>query len=221
MENVTIPSPALARLVAAVASLNGVKFVGVTYRSKESGELARHTLIVGASYTNTVRESIDLLTARPHIGPDMQETKALADAVKALPTGSKERKAANARLAEFQNSIGAERAAAAELCLSLFATLDAGTRGEQNPGYTKAGLYDTICEGIKVSRVDGSFELCGLSHSKKVIEPGVYPVVNSSAKTLAKKALEKTLPIGRYCTLAVDAGHMESVRIAGQAIDCE
>lgn len=217
----TIPSPALARLVAAVASLQGVKFVGVTYRSKESGELARHTLILGASYQNTVKASLDLLTSRPFIGADMQQTKALADAVKATVKDTKERKAANAALKAFQETIGAERAAASELALSLFATLEAGTRGEQNPGYTKAGVYETICEGLKVSRTDGTFELCGLAHSKVTLEAGTYALVNSSAKTLAKEAIREALPIGKYRTLSLDAGAMESVRIGGRDIDCE
>ncbi len=217
--NVSLPSASIARLVAAVASVQGVKFIGVTYRSKESNELARHVFILGASYENTVKASIDLLTMRPDISSDMSETKRLQAIVKSYAAGTKERKAANATLTAYQMGIGAERAAASELCISLCDSLIAGTQGEQNEAYTKAGLYEPICEGIKASRTDGTLELCGLSHSKRVIEAGTYKQVNSSAKTIAKDALRASLPVGRYRTLALDVGALESVRIAGNEID--
>ncbi len=220
-QTVSLPSVAIARLVAAVASLSGVKFAGVTYRSKESNELARHTFILGASYANTVKASIDGITSLygATLGADMVSTRHLQKAVKATLAGSPERKASNLALKLFQESIGAERAAASELCISLYDSLAANAVGEQNEAYTKAGMYETICEGLKVSRIDGTFELCGLSHAKKVLEVGTYEAVNSSAKTIAKDKLRKALPIGKYRTLSLDVGALESVRISGAEID--
>jgi len=53
----------LARLAASVGALAGnVRFVGVTYRSKETQELARHTLLVGADYRNVITTSMEELT---------------------------------------------------------------------------------------------------------------------------------------------------------------
>lgn len=216
---VSLPSASIARIVAAVANVQGVRFAGLTYRSKESGELARHTLILGASYENTVKQSIDLLTMRPDISADMTETRRLQSLVALHESGTKERKAANAVLKAFQEAIGADRAAASELCISLSDTLIAGATGGQNAAYTKAGLYEPICEGIKASRADGTLELWGLAHAKRVIEQGVYKVVNSSDKTLAKEAIRKGLPVGKFRTFALDEGAIESLRISGAEID--
>jgi len=41
-----------------VATERGASFVGVTYRTKKSGELSRYTLAVGVSYTNLVTKSL-------------------------------------------------------------------------------------------------------------------------------------------------------------------
>lgn len=216
---ISLPATAIARLTAAVASLPGVRFVGVTYRSKESNELARHCLILGADYGEQVRKSLDVLNARPTMAVDLATTRTLSEAIDALPVGSKERKAANASLKSFQAMIGPERAAAAELAMSFEDTLAAHAKGEQNAAYTKAGLYETICPGLHVSRADGTFELCGLSHSKTVLEEGQFPVVNSSAKTIAKNKIRSDLPVGRYRTLACDVSALESVRIGGSELD--
>jgi len=218
---VSVPSLAIARLTAAVALINGPRFVGVTYRSVGANELARHTLIIGASYDNVMRESLTILRERANIIADASETRRLQALIKATATGTKERKAANAALATFQDSIGAERAAASELFVSYENTLTAHEAGEENEAYTKAGLYESICPGLNASHATGSIQLCGLAHSKTVIEAGVYKSVDSSAKTLAKKALTETLPAGKWRTFKVDAATLESVRIGGNEIDCK
>jgi len=176
---------AIAKLTAALASLAGnVRFVGVTYRSKESGELARHTLVIGASYRNAIVSSMEELT---------RKLPTLTDAL--------DIQAANECIASYSKSLLA---------------LDAGV---PHPGNTKPELYETICPGLRVHKVDGSFELCGLTVAKKVIEQGVHKHVNSKPLTLAKKALQKGLPASKYRTLSVDAGVMESVRIGGSEIE--
>jgi hypothetical protein len=53
----------MARLVASVAALPSARFAGFTYRAKESGELARHVLILGADYGKTLAQSLDQLAA--------------------------------------------------------------------------------------------------------------------------------------------------------------
>lgn len=216
---VSIPSHIIAALAARIASIQGVKFVGVTYRAKETGELARHCLILGADYGDQIRKSITELRQRANIVADANETRRLSEYAKTLVVGSKERKAANAALKGFQDTIGAERAAAAELYVSFEDTLVAHANGEENAAYTKAGLYESICPGLKFLVTDGTLEIQGLQHSKTVLEEGTYQEVNSSAKTIAKNQLRSALPVGRFRTLAVDAGALESVRIGGSELE--
>ncbi len=241
---VSLPSVAIARLATAISGLQGkTQFAGFTYRSKESNELARHTLILGASYENTVNASLDILRTREHIAVDVAASRILQNDIAraqasvkmfdAMGTDSPNY-AANAhdewiailsdskrRLKSFQDMIGPYRSAASELFMSLEDTLSAHAKGEENAAYTKAGMYETICPGLKVSRVDGTFEVSGLAHAKKVIEAGTYKSVNSSAKTIAKNEIRASLPIGKFRTLALDAGALESVRISGNEVDVQ
>ena len=211
---------ALAALIARFASLKSARFAGFTYRAKETGELARHVLILGASYAALVSDSLKAIAAAAgtDFASDVASTKAHDAAVAAAAVGSPARKAANAARNAFQAVIGAERAAAAELYLSLAESELAMATGTEHSAYTKAGQYASIVPGIRVNLNDGTLELAGLSHSKTVLEAGTYKDVNSSAKTLAKAALRRSLPIGRFRTFALDAGALESARMEGEEL---
>lgn len=225
---VSLPATAIARLTAAVAAIQGVKFIGVTYRTKKTNELARYTLILGADYNTQVMQSRDLLAMRPTCEGDAARLSYLNAEVARYETEAQDKTNGEAlarlQLAEhelnvFMSDLSPERAAAAELFNSYNETLTAHAKGEENPNYTKAGLYETIAPGLAVSRADGTFELRGLQQSRKVLEAGVRKTVHSSPKTLAKKAITATLPVGRYLSLSCDAGALESVRIGGNEID--
>ncbi len=59
----TVAPSSISASDAIVALLNrmgitGAKFVGVTYRAKESGEVSRYTVLVGGDYGNLVRKSL-------------------------------------------------------------------------------------------------------------------------------------------------------------------
>lgn len=49
------------------ATGHGPSFVGVTYTSKSSGETARYTFLIGASYLNTLRKSLAELEVLPAV----------------------------------------------------------------------------------------------------------------------------------------------------------
>lgn len=211
----------LALLVAAAARIVGVKFVGINYRSKESGELARRCVILGASYENALRTSLDTLLARPFIVGDMRGTKVHQANIARTEPNTPARKAANAALKAFQDGIGPERAAAAELAVSYETSLAAHDVGQCHPGYTQAGMWEEIpgITGLRFDRVSNKVQILGMEHSKKVLEPGTHKKVNSSAKTIAKRKLEKSLPVGRVRSYSVEVGALESARIAGSEIE--
>lgn len=182
---VSLPAGTVAKIVAAVAKINGPRFVGVTYRSKSTGELARHTLIVGADYRALTVKSMEELT---RLLPSLTDLRL---------------QAANELLVSYSKSLLA---------------MDTNTA---HPDYTKADTYENIVPGIKLNRNDGTLELAGLSHAKRVIEQGVYKTVNSRPLTIAKQEIEKQLSRSKYRTLAIDADAMESIRIGGSEIECE
>jgi len=217
----SLPSPAsLAALVSVIASSPSARFAGFTYRAKESGELARRTIILNADYGKLVSDSVTQIAAAAgsDFASDIATTKAMQANVKAFAVGSKERKAANAALNVMQAAIGAERAAAAELYISLADTQLAHAQGEQNAAYTKAGVYEDVRAGIKRHLVDGTYEVAGLAHSKVVLEAGTHKAPVSD-KAIAKAALRRSLPIGKWRTFCLEAACLEGIRANGDTLE--
>lgn len=114
-----------------------------------------------------------------------------------------------------------EKTAKAEVVASLENTLANAEVGRSNDAYTKEGVYEPICKGIKAHKQDESFEVCGLVVSRKVLVAGVHKPVNSKPLTIAKNAIRKALPISKYRTLCLDRGHLESLRLGATEIEVE
>jgi hypothetical protein len=191
MNSDSLPSPiAMARVIAAVAALPSARFAGFTYRSKESGELARHVLILGASYENTLKSSIDALNV---ILPTLSGVEAVAGV-------------------ELAQSLAKSLA-----CLVTGTKNSDYTKADTYAPVKDANGNEVA--GMKVHKLDGTLEVAGLAHSKVVLEAGTFKAVKSSDKTIAKAKLRRLLPIGKYRTLALDACALESLRISGSEID--
>ncbi len=130
-------------------------------------------------------------------------------------------------LSELDNIVGTngltgiEADAEKAVRASLLKSIAAHEKGEQNPDYTKAGMYECLTEGVKQSKVDGTYEICGIQVAKKVLIPGTYKTVNSSALTLAKQTITGLLSSSKYRTLCIDAGNLESVRVGGTEIEVD
>ena len=55
-------------LIAAIGGIRGCKFASLTYTAKESGEVARHTILLGFSYRKAVENSLlELEISRPNL----------------------------------------------------------------------------------------------------------------------------------------------------------
>jgi hypothetical protein len=63
MKDNTIKSEIAAAVKSRLAPNAGCKFGSFTYTSKTSGEVARHTVILGMSYHELVRQSVEELSA--------------------------------------------------------------------------------------------------------------------------------------------------------------
>lgn len=173
-------------LISSLALTAGrAKFASLTYASKQSGEVARHTLIIGANYNKVVQESLLELEIM-------------------LPTLT-----------------GIKAQACDELMESFKKTLEAHARGEQNEDYTKKGLYRTLCTGLQCLDTDGTLEICGLSHAKAVITPGVFKEVKSRPLTIAKNELRALTRAGKWRTFCLDAGNLNGVRLNGETLELE
>lgn len=173
----------VAEAVTLIASGKACKFISLTYKAKETGEIARHTLIVGASTEKLYEKDIAQL-----------ET--------ALTTLA-----------------GIDKLAASEILASRKKSLEVGIGN--NPAYTCRGVYAPLAgmSGIKVHMEKGTLYVSGLVESKKVLVAGTYKEVNSSEKTLAKRAIEKTLPSGRFRQFCLTFDNLLRVAANGETLE--
>jgi hypothetical protein len=174
--------------------ISGAKFVGLTYRAKGTGELARHTLILNSSYRNLLVNSIEKLSALDKVDFEL-----------------------------IQKDCGVDFAtmeiARLEVLASLQKSLTAFDAGEQSEDYTKRGQYAAIAPNLKMNLNDNTFEVSGLSHSKVVLETGEYKEVKSKPVTIAKNSIRKWLPISKFRTFAVDVESFASMRMNGETLE--
>lgn len=114
-----------------------------------------------------------------------------------------------------------ERMAWSELKKSFKKSIEYQSKGEENPDYAKKGIYVPLAGGLQLNKNDLTLEIKGVVHSKVVLEPGVYKEVkHRSLRTKLKKLYQnKVLP--KYRTLAVDAGHIHTVKLDGDTIEME
>jgi len=167
---------------AFVALLDGNKacrFVSLIYRSKESGELARHTILLNVNRNRCLK--VDLA--------NLQKLRPSLDGIKAI--------------------------AADELVASITETL---TTGRPNRQYTKSGYYEGQGNGNVQVSVENVCYVRGYSVKKDVIEPGTYKTVKSSAKTIAKNELRKTLKNTRCREFRITPENFLLARHSGKAI---
>jgi hypothetical protein len=167
------------------ATAGNARFVSFTYRDKKREELARYTLIIGASYRQQCLDSITELEIRA------------------------------------KSAQGIEAQVITEMIASLRESVTAIDTGTSHSKNTKAGQYLPVCNGIKINLNDSTLELCGLQHTRTVLEKGKdLPKVNHRNEATALKAkLRRELPIGRYKTLCLDSGRALTAKLNGETIE--
>ena len=177
-------------------------FASLLYRNKFN-ELALHTVLLGTDYDNILIRSRDELLAIMEIElgftvitPDAKDEEGRFT----LHAGRIIRSDVNA-CDEYTAAAAPE--VLLSLCNSMNSRLPDGTGF--NDAYTKAETYRrTGISGIKEHILEGTLELSGMAHAKRVIEAGTYPIVNSRPKTLAKAALSERLSKSRWRTFRID-----------------
>lgn len=185
----SVSANVVGRALAMFAGMEGAQFASFTYRAKESGELAKHTVILNFSTRNVYEKDVAVVEAIL-ANPDTDELT---------------------------------RIAAGELLSSLAVSLSGGIGN--NPAYTHSAdargegneTYTTLFQGVKVHNITGEIYVYGLAESKTVLEAGTYKVVKSAPKTLAKKAIQKTLRSGKIRQFAL--GNVQSVRMNGDTLE--
>jgi len=113
---------------------------------------------------------------------------------------------------------GIELEAANAVLASLNKSLVAHQNGTQSEDYTKKGQYVNIGNGVNINTNDNSIQIFGVKLTKKVIVEGVHKKVNSKPLTIAKRNVEKLLPISNFREFAFDMGNIHQVKVDGQTV---
>lgn len=170
---------------------NKAQFASLTYTAKESGEIARHTLILGASYCAMVEKAKLALELTPI-----------------------------SELVELGLSAEIATQAKSEVLASFAQTLATTAQGLVNPDYSNKDTYvATQVPGIKYNLASGELALFGLVSSKVVLSPGVHKVVKSKPLTIAKRKIEKHVRTLSPRTFIVKAELFNAMRLNGETIE--
>jgi len=192
----------LSRLVYNDNGTPIVGYAGLNYTNAH-GEHANNTIQIGATYDNVLEKSRNQLIAKMEIELGLQTLAPDAKNDDGLFTIHADRIVA----VDLNKVDDVTRAAATELLLSIYNSINNRKQGKSNDAYTKAETYTPLFHGIKVHNEAETIELSGLAYRKRIITEGTYPVVNSRPKTIAKNKLRNALPIGKWRTYRLDKAH--------------
>lgn len=191
-----------AKIQHLCESVTTPKFAGVTYCDKTHGETSRRVMVLGGSYGSLLKSALTEMEVCNLAEIHAEKTRfGWVKGVQVPVT-----------LEHFQE-------AHAKHVASLRESLAKDGTGESNSAYTKAGIYSTVAPGIRVNENDGTLELFGVEQSKVVIIPGNYVPVKSNPVTVARNALKKLTRLGKFKTLALDAGNAVSFKLNGETVD--
>jgi hypothetical protein len=118
---------------------------------------------------------------------------------------------------------GIKAVAADEIIASINNSLTKGIGN--NDAYTLKGYYTPITPNgeVKLHKDEKTGEtflyLRGYVVKSTVLVPGVYPKVNSSEKTLAKKELEKNMKRSKIRTFKINVTDLHEVKTNGMTVE--
>ena len=88
---------------------------------------------------------------------------------------------------------------------------------DENRSKGQTDAYTTIFSGVRVHNETGVLYVYGYKQNKTVLVEGVYKTVKSSAKTIAKKELQKHLKSGQFVNFAIEVGN--TLKANGETIE--
>lgn len=185
----------IKNLIRKFQSLCGAKFISVNnYVSSTTGEVANHVINVNISVKNA-KES------------DLQALKSLT-----LTDLSVISNASKIALDVLKTSL-------AEMLLSAEKNLSANVEDHTNQSKGQNDAYVHITPAIRIHLETMTLHIFGQAINKKILVEGTYKTVNSSPKTLGKKAITK------YCDLKAPKfrdfilGNADNLKINGEVIE--
>ena len=181
-------------LINAFNDVNGASFVAFTYTNKY-GEKASRLIQINTVYGNALKKDLDIIPNVEYAQNDLFDRATFIVAQ-----------------AELLKSVN----------LSLGNTENANkTDVEQHSNRSKGqnDAYVHIAKNIKYNIESGQLYIFAKEIRKTVLTEGVYPTVNSRAKTIAKNVIKKQMKSTKYRTYVIPNVSEAGVKVNGDTIE--
>lgn len=185
----------MKKLINKFASLKGASFISVNnYLSATSGEIANHVINVNISVMNAKQS-------------DLQALKGMNDA-NLLEVS-----------ATSKIAVDVLKTSLAELLASAEKNLSANLENRTAQSQAQTDAYIHLTPAIRLHKETMLIHIFGQAIKKTVIIVGEYKSVNSSDKTLGKKAITKFLDLktGKFRDFIL--GNADNLKVSGETID--
>lgn len=181
----------MKNLINKFESVKGASFVSINnYLAKTSGEVANHTVNINVSVKNAKLN--DLQTLKNCTESDLNNISKLSNL-----------------------SLDVLKTALAEMLTSAEKNLSEKIEDRTAQSQAQTDTYFHITPAIKIHKDTFDIYIFGQTIKKDVLVSGEFKTVNSSAKTLAKKAITKHLDLraGKFREYCL--GNIDTLKIAG------
>lgn len=185
----------MKNLIQKFASLNGAKFININdYLSSTSGEIANHTVNVNISVQNA--KQTDLQTLKNCNDTDLLNISNVS-----------------------KIAIDVLKISLAEMIESATKNLSENKEDRTAQSQGQANAYYNITPAIRLHLETLTIHIFGQTIKKQIKVDGIYKTVNSSPKTLGKKAITKQLDLraGKFRDYIL--GNADQLKISGETID--
>jgi len=122
-------------------------------------------------------------------------------------------------LLEYEPKSKIEDNAVYEMISSIRNSLSKGIG--KNDSYTQKGIWNQVIPNIRIDSVGERLQIVGMVTNKRVIREGFYKKVNSSPKTLAKKAIKEALNLKapRIRTFCLESANVNRIASNGDVLE--
>ena len=157
-------------LMQKFASLNGAKFVGINGYTNKSGEVSNQIINCNVSITNAKKADLETLKNFPA-----------------------------SKLNAIAKEVGATKEEALEAIEAMIESAEKNLSNHKtNQSEAQANAYTHLGKGLKFHNETGDLYITGFANNKTILVEGEYKKVNSSPKTLVKKAITKGLKMYKF-----------------------
>jgi len=185
----------MKQLINKFQSFSNSSFISILdYVSKTSGEVANHVINV----------NISIMTAKL---ADLEKLKNLSEAELV-------------KIAEASKfALETVKLAYSEMLASAEKNVSANVEDRTKQSQAQSDAFIFITPAIRLHKETLALHIFGQAISKKVLVEGTYKAVNSSDKTLAKKAIKKQLDLRAEKFRDFIIENAEAVKVQGDTIE--